>query len=197
MALNALIAENSEIIRRGLHQLLSDFGMFETIRETPCSANITELARKFRPDILFVNPSVFSDTLREKLEKISESKILIVAIVYSLHDEDHLKAYDEVIQVNDQRLKIQRKITTLFKSQETEPKLTDQSLTTRETEVLKLLVKGLSNKEISTALFISTHTVVSHRKNITHKLNIRSVAGLTVYAMLNGLIRLEELEKAT
>jgi len=58
---------------------------------------------------------------------------------------------------------------------------------------LKLLIKGHSNKEISAKLFISTHTVISHRKNITQKLNIRSTAGLTVYAILHGLMSLEDL----
>jgi len=194
MALNALIAESSEIIRKGLHLVLSDLGLFESIRETSCSANITEHVRKFHPDILFINPSLFADGIREKLEKISERKTMLVAIVYSLYDDDSLKIYDEVIQVNDQRSKIQRKINNIVKSKGSEVIITDQNLSSRETEVLKLLVKGLSNKEISATLFISTHTVVSHRKNISQKLNIRSVAGLTVYAMLNGLISLEDIE---
>jgi len=197
MALNALIAESSEIIRKGLHQVLSDFGLFQSIQETPCTANIGELVRKFQTDVLFINPSLFTDGLRENLEKKSKRKIALVAIVYSLHDDDSLKVYDEVVLVHDKGTKIQRKIQAIIKNQESDANINDQSLSSRETEVLKLLVKGLSNKEISTALFISTHTVVSHRKNITHKLNIRSVAGLTVYAMLNGLIRLEEIEKAT
>jgi len=197
MALNALIAESSEIIRKGLHQVLSDFGLFQSIQETPCTANIGELVRKFQTDVLFINPSLFTDGLRENLEKKSKRKIALVAIVYSLHDDDSLKVYDEVVLVHDKGTKIQRKIQAIIKNQESDANINDQSLSSRETEVLKLLVKGLSNKEISTALFISTHTVVSHRKNITHKLNIRSVAGLTVYAMLNGLTRLEEIEKAT
>ena len=45
-----------------------------------------------------------------------------------------------------------------------------------------------SNKEIADVLNVSVHTVISHRKNITHKTGIKSVAGLTVYAMLNNLI---------
>jgi DNA-binding NarL/FixJ family response regulator len=197
MALTALIAENSEIIRKGLHLVLSDLGLFESIRETSCSANINEHVRKFHPDILFINPSLFADGIRENLEKISERKTLLVAIVYSLHDDDSLKVYDEVIQVNDQRSKIQRKINNIVKSRESVAITADQNLSSRETEVLKLLVKGLSNKEISATLFISTHTVVSHRKNISQKLNIRSVAGLTVYAMLNGLISLDDIETGT
>ena len=58
----------------------------------------------------------------------------------------------------------------------------------RETEVLLLVAQGCSSKEIADRLHISIHTVNTHRKNITHKTGIKSVAGLAVYAMLHNLI---------
>ncbi|HVN49485.1 MAG TPA: LuxR C-terminal-related transcriptional regulator [Bacteroidota bacterium] len=61
-------------------------------------------------------------------------------------------------------------------------------LTERETEVLRLVACGDLNKQIADKLSISLHTVISHRKNITRKLQIKTVAGLTIYALLNGLI---------
>ena len=64
-------------------------------------------------------------------------------------------------------------------------------LSDREKEVLIHLVNGMSNKEIANALCISTHTVISHRKNLTKKLNIHSVAGLTIYAIVHNLINIE------
>ena len=54
--------------------------------------------------------------------------------------------------------------------------------------VLVLVAKGMANKEIADRLNISIHTVMSHRKNIAHKTGIKSVAGLTVYALLNNLL---------
>lgn len=63
-----------------------------------------------------------------------------------------------------------------------------EELSDREKDVLAQLVRGLSNKEIADVLCISTHTVISHRKNITRKLNIHSTAGLTIYAIVNKLI---------
>jgi len=63
-----------------------------------------------------------------------------------------------------------------------------EGLTLRELEVLQLVACGLLNKHIAAKLSISLHTVISHRKNITRKLQIKTVAGLTVYALLNGLI---------
>jgi len=63
-----------------------------------------------------------------------------------------------------------------------------EGLSLREREVLQLVACGFINKEIADKLYISLHTVISHRKNITRKLQIKTVAGLTIYALLNGLI---------
>ena len=69
-----------------------------------------------------------------------------------------------------------------------------EELSEREKDVLIQVVHGLSNKEIADVLCISMHTVVSHRRHITAKLNIHSTAGLTVYAIVNKLVDLNDLE---
>ncbi len=61
-------------------------------------------------------------------------------------------------------------------------------LSSREIEVLQLLVEGLQNKEIAARLNISVTTVISHRKNIVEKIGVRSVAGLTIYAVMKRYI---------
>lgn len=66
----------------------------------------------------------------------------------------------------------------------------DRILSDREKEVLVCVAKGMINKEIADHLNISVHTVVSHRKNITAKTDIKTVAGLTIYALLNNLLEL-------
>lgn len=67
-------------------------------------------------------------------------------------------------------------------------------LSDREIDVLKAVAMGSSNKEIADKLFISINTVITHRKNITDKLGIKSIAGLTVYAMMNNLIKPDEVK---
>lgn len=64
----------------------------------------------------------------------------------------------------------------------------ENDLSAREIEVLILVTKGLINKEIADKLNISLTTVISHRKNITEKLGIKSVSGLTIYAVMNGYV---------
>lgn len=64
----------------------------------------------------------------------------------------------------------------------------DNTLTVREREILVCVAKGMINKEIADHLNISIHTVITHRKNITRKTGIKTVAGLTVYALLNDML---------
>lgn len=72
----------------------------------------------------------------------------------------------------------------------------DTELTRREIEVLRLLTKGNSNKEIADQLYVSTHTVISHRKNISEKTGIKSASGLTMYAILKKIIDVSEIDAA-
>ena len=69
-----------------------------------------------------------------------------------------------------------------------------ETLSDREKEVVVEIVKGFSNKEIAENMFISVNTVMTHRRNISRKLNIHSPAGLTIYAIVNGLVKLDEIE---
>ena len=79
---------------------------------------------------------------------------------------------------------LERFIELLGKQAETLP----HDLSPRETEVLKLVARGLMNKEIADRLNISINTVLRHRKNLTAKLGIKTVSGLSFYAMMNGYI---------
>lgn len=69
----------------------------------------------------------------------------------------------------------------------------EHELSAREIEVLVLVVRGLINKEIADKLNISLTTVISHRKNITEKLGIKSVSGLTIYAVMHGYIEVDRI----
>ena len=66
-------------------------------------------------------------------------------------------------------------------------------LSSREKEVLKMIIKGMKNKEISSELDISMTTVIFHRNNICDKLGTRSVGKMTIYAVLAGLVEINEI----
>ena len=68
------------------------------------------------------------------------------------------------------------------------------ALSDREKDVIISLVQGMSNKEIADHLFISVNTVITHRRNIARKLQIHSPAGLTIYAIINGLVDISSVK---
>lgn len=101
--------------------------------------------------------------------------------------EDHCAIEDDILRPALTK-NYNRKSTIDNRKNETE------ELSEREKDVLVQVVRGLSNKEIADVLCISTHTVISHRKNIARKLNIHSTAGLTIYAIVNKLVDINTLE---
>ena len=70
-----------------------------------------------------------------------------------------------------------------------------QTLSTREKEIVVCVVKGMTNREIADRLFLSTHTVITHRRNIARKLQVHSASALTVYAIVNKLVELSDIQK--
>jgi regulator of cell morphogenesis and NO signaling len=90
------------------------------------------------------------------------------------------------IRLLEQRLKtddVSARISSMI--QQAEGK---EAISEREKEIIVCLVQGMSNKEIACQLFISINTVITHRRNIVRKLQIHSLAGLTIYAIANNLI---------
>lgn len=83
---------------------------------------------------------------------------------------------------------LQQAIDAILPAQREDEAAQEGILSAREIEVLTLLARGHINKEIAAKLSISVHTVISHRNNISAKLGIRTVPGLTVYATINGYI---------
>ena len=89
---------------------------------------------------------------------------------------------------NDSESDIINAINSFLTGGHEEEKNTTNSLSQREIEVLRLIASGKINKEIAQELNISINTVLSHRKNLTAKLGIKSISGLTFYAMMNGIV---------
>ena len=119
-----------------------------------------------------------------------EQERLLYAVLHDLyHFENELAlhcAIEDEIMLPAIAKAENNKQTTAINEQKTEI----SELSNREKDVLVQIVNGLSNKEIADKLCLSTHTVMSHRKNIARKLNIHSTAGLTIYAIVNGIVEI-------
>lgn len=178
-----LIVEPSEVITEGLKAILEGQIRFKVLEPERSADRLEERLLALRPDVLLINPTLIDNTAPLR----TEGPMALVALVYQYVEREQLKVYDAVVDIRDSRATI---IETLAQASPSEGKADDNNyeLTKRETAVLVELAQGKTNKEIADALSVSVHTVISHRKNITHKTGIKSVAGLTVYAMLNNLI---------
>jgi DNA-binding CsgD family transcriptional regulator len=127
---------------------------------------------------------------------VEHNQNLSYAVIYSLHafGKDlaaHNRLRNRVLQPKLSELDlygIQQLQDTISNEHDSQKEDTDHQLTNRETEILRLIVKGYLNKEIADELNISLNTVLTHRKNIISKTGIKTVSGLTFYCIRKGLI---------
>jgi DNA-binding NarL/FixJ family response regulator len=196
MSNTLLIAENSEVIRKGLVQIIGGFDLFDRIHEAGADSSIEMLIKKVNPDVIIINPGLVTPGLRELTARLKNGHISIAAITNCGTGDNTPIKFIEVFSVNDSVAEIREKIENLSGEPLSKvPEDTGSILSPREKDVVRLLARGHNNKEISEHLFISPHTVNTHRKNITRKLNIKSVAGLLVYALINEIITVEEMQQ--
>lgn len=130
--------------------------------------------------IYFVSPVKFTSSLDFFLPRRSRTAILDSSITHAHNESVIVEQLDIILKSLEQR----HPDTAM-----------SAELSQREIEVLSLVAKGLINKEIADRLNISFNTVLSHRKNITAKLGIKSVSGLSVYAIMNGYISEGDLHR--
>ena len=197
-AIRIAIAENSVIIRNGMTAVLKRVPNLKIQpMEVLCTDALQEFMRMHTPDILIVNP-VFDGyfDLNRFRENPRTSHIKCVALQGSLLDTTLLNKYDEVISIFDDMDTITGKILQLQKHSGNEDvEEESESLSYREKEIVVCVVKGMTNKEIASKLCLSIHTVITHRRNIVRKLQIHSPAGLTIYAIVNKLVELDDVKK--
>jgi DNA-binding NarL/FixJ family response regulator len=187
-----LIAESSYIISDGLTKILSASPHFEVLAPLHDIECLKGRMAVSKPDLLLINPALVANPKRQVLSNIVQEyrTVAIVAIVYQYIEQSELRMYHSLIDINEEPDHI---VDILLEASVNAGSydLPDDSsfeLTRRETAVLVQIAKGLMNKEIAEKLNISIHTVISHRKNITRKTNIKSVAGLAMYALMNNFI---------
>lgn len=186
--MNVILAEPSYIIRKGIVHLLHEFSEIETIIECTKAEELDHRMQETSAHLIIANTS-FDIPMQEDFEEGEFRPIVMYLFNTPLPQgasQYHLSVYEGKSTLAE---KVQNALQ-LFKNHD---ETTGEDLSPREKLVLKHVALGLTNKEIADQLFISTHTVISHRKNITKKLGIKTVSGLTVYAILNKLIGMEDV----
>ena len=197
MSNRVIICEASEIIANGLYEIIQGISGFDVVARLDSPEYLSEKIPATDANILIINPNLLGFSDRNLVLQLSKEnpQLVSVALVTSYNDPSHLKPYNGIIEIYDSKAKVITKMSQLTQSNERQEKSEDVELSKREIDVLVAVAKGLMNKEIADQMNISIHTVISHRKNITRKTGIKSVSGLTVYALLNNLIDETEVYK--
>lgn len=192
-----VIIEPSTIISTGLRKLIEIRREFEVVAVMADCYHSLERINHLEPDIIIINPSVVELKKRQHLEETftGVKDTAFVALVYQYMEPEVLKPYHTTIDISDDCDRIAQKLFQSIDALATSVDPTDKDeLSEREKEILISLAKGRINKEIADLHHISVHTVITHRKNIIRKTGIKSVSGLTVYAILNNLIDINEVK---
>ncbi|MDR2146142.1 MAG: LuxR C-terminal-related transcriptional regulator [Tannerella sp.] len=193
-----VIIEPSEIIREGIKLFLEKHSAFQV---TACFSDLPAFEdrhiKKEDIHIVLFNPAIVKFYKPFNIRNLFTDypDIYLIAVLYQYVDDKTLQHFDGVLDMYDEGWMIPKKIIKIIETvhRENSQPVENIELSDREKEILIALAKGLISKEIADKLNISTHTVISHRKNIVRKTGIKTVSGLTLYALFNNLISQDEL----
>ena len=192
MNTRVLIIHQSAIIAEGLQKLLqnSPLQLHDHLRiyMDPAEINLHPATNY----ILITSDLLFQKLYNTQLIHLNMANYRFIKLISDDQTGDKFPV-SETIHLDETQNQIVDKIRYTLNSFLPEKTSVIGTLTERETEILKLVALGNASKEIADRLNISTHTVITHRKNITEKLGIKSISGLTVYAILNKIIDTNEL----
>jgi DNA-binding NarL/FixJ family response regulator len=213
--LRILIADDHEVARKGIRSLLGDHAGWEVCGEARDGREAVEYASTMRPDIFLLDigmPNLNGlDAARQILGMTPKARILILTV----HDSEQVVR--EVLAAGARGFLLKSDAgrdlvaavealqygRTFFTSRVAQMMLDgylrphDASyvsgqliLTPREREVIQLVAEGKTTKEVATALSLSVKTAETHRTNLMRKLDLHSVAALTIYAVRNGIVQI-------
>ncbi len=180
---SCIIIHSWPIVEIGLRRVLQSLKIEvqEVFQECPDCKMLTE----WRDAVILVDIK-HGEFIRKHQKFLRKRGISIVGIDFNTEQSFDASLFDEVLLPTDTQGLLFSKLNK-FANLGSRTRSTNQ-LSSREIEVLKLVALGQSNKQISEKLFISIHTVITHRKHITSKLGVKSISGLTLYAVINNLI---------
>lgn len=185
------IADPSPVILTGLSVMLKELSEYDVVLKTNDLQTLAARLHVVNPDILIVNPVMIDYSKRMMVRHLFGDMpgMKLVALTAAFFDAQQLKQYHGVIEITDDAHRIKSTLNMVVETGGKQEEESDSAqLSDREKEVLVCMAKGKKNSEIADELSISVHTVITHRKNIVKKTGIKSVAALTVYAILNNLI---------
>lgn len=202
-----LIADNNELIREGVRAVAVKTRDIQVMGEASTGAELLINLKKYPVDVVLIDysqpqfsvddiraarallPSAELLALTEKCEKPAVSNALKAGLKgHILYCCDRNEITDAIRSVAKGEKFFCGKVLDVLNGQAMTSTCAPVSLSARETEIISLIADGLSNKQIADKLFLSTHTVITHRKNIMSKLGLNNTAGIVMYAVKENII---------
>jgi DNA-binding NarL/FixJ family response regulator len=209
--LRLVVADDHPLMRRGICDLLETEPGWEVVAEANNGREAVEAVAKTKPDVLVIDlamPELNGLTATREILRFFPK---VEVVLLTMHNSD--QAIREVLESGargyvlksdaEQDLIAAVKAVSVGKPfftanvtevvlkgylNRTEPAETLPELTTRERQVVQLLVEGKGNKDVAVAMRVSVKTVEAHRSNINRKLSLRSTSDLVRYAVRNGIV---------
>jgi DNA-binding NarL/FixJ family response regulator len=207
------VADDQHLFRKGLISLIDEFDELNVVIEAENGKDLLEKLKNKKPDVILLDVEMPLMDGIETTENIRQKYPDIKILILTMHNEEgiilHLiekgahgfllkdnpieTVVDAIYAViengfffNDRVSKVM--VKGLMKNNLIKPSFNQVSLSKREIEVIRLICREHTNKEIADKLFISPRTVDGHREKILQKTKARNVAGIVMYAVENGLL---------
>ena len=212
--LQILIADDHEVARKGIRSLLEDHSGWHVCAEAKDGREAVDLAAQFDPDILLLDVGMPNLNGLDAARQILAAKPNACILILTIHDSEQvvrevltagargfllksdagrdLVAAVEALQ--NRRTFFTSKVAQMMLDGYLRPHEDHQFskqllLTPREREVIQLVAEGKTTKEIAATLQLSVKTAETHRTNLMRKLDLHSIADLTLYAVRNGIVQ--------
>ncbi len=189
-----IIIEESFLVRYALKRLILEIDERYHLHELTSVSELKNLAESIGDAVIIINQDLLPERHRDYFAKLDLHHPKIV--MFTCGGEAEYQ-FDEVIFLKDAGTSVIRKLKEVLVPEINQQNKSagSKALSDREIDVLRCVALGMTNKEIAERLFLSTHTVIAHRKNISAKLGIKTIAGFTVYALLNNIVLPDDINK--
>ena len=205
------IADSNFLSRKGLTVLLNEYTDFELLGEALNISDLLNQSKVNKPSVIIIDyasPNFGLETLSQikrkypashilAITELNDNKIISRALTsgvtsHLLKDCDEEEIVEAIYKTSEgEKFMCSKIVTSILDSKNAindEYSCEGLHITEREMEIITLVAEGLSNKEVADKLFLSTHTVITHRKNIMNKIGVNNTAGLVLFAVRENLV---------
>jgi DNA-binding NarL/FixJ family response regulator len=193
-----VLVAKAYLVVSGLENLFAEFPGIVLLESFEGDEN--NLSRKIlhrKPDMVIIDPSCIKQNLVGLINELLRQNNLIIVGLNNAHTADNIKShFSGCLDVGEGKHELINSFRSILgrNYSDDQESNTASTLSERERTIVRQVVSGFTNQEIADKLFLSIHTVNTHRKNISNKLGIKTVSGLTVYALMNKIVDIHEIE---